>query len=161
MSDEWCDKATEVCKKCGGRCCMDAHPPLTDERIRILAENEISDDNIEFVGYKRLKVRTDNMCVMFKENGLCAIHAFKPETCVAGPFTFDVQEGIIEIYLKKETICPLVGVLKQDRKAYDEQYKMAVDKIIRVVAFLPEEELWTVCRIEEPDTEKVEDLIIG
>jgi uncharacterized protein len=140
---------------------MDAHPPLTDERIRILTENEISNDNIEFVGYKRLKVRTDNMCVMFKENGLCAIHGIKPETCVAGPFTFDVKEGIIEIYLKKETICPLVTVLKQDRKAYDEQYKMAIDQIIRVVAFLPEEELDSVCRIEEPDTEKVEELIIG
>jgi Fe-S-cluster containining protein len=140
---------------------MDAHPPLTDERIRILAENEISSDNIEFVGYKRLKVRTDNMCVMFKENGLCAIHAFKPETCVAGPFTFDVKEGTIEIYLKKESICPLVAVLKEDRKHYDEHYSMAVDKIVRLVAFLPEEELSTVCRIEEPDTEKVEDLIIG
>ena len=140
---------------------MDAHPPLTDERIRILTENDISNDYIEFVGYKRLKVRTDNMCVMFKENGLCAIHGIKPETCVAGPFTFDVKEGIIEIYLKKETICPLVTVLKQDRKTYEEQYKMAIDQIIRVVAYLPEEELDSVCRIEEPDTEKVEDLIIG
>ena len=99
------------------------------------------------------------MCVMFGDDGLCAIQPFKPETCVAGPFTFDVKEGVIEIYLKKESICPLVAVLKQDRKAYDEQYKLAVDKIIRVVAFLPEEELMTVCRIEEPDTEKVEELI--
>ncbi|MGD0818409.1 MAG: YkgJ family cysteine cluster protein [Methanomassiliicoccales archaeon] len=161
MSDEWYDKATEVCQQCGGRCCMNAHPPLTDERIRILTDNDVSCDNIEFAGYKRLKVKDDNMCVMFKDNGLCAIHGFKPETCVAGPFTFDVKEGVIEIYMKKESICPLVAVLKQDCKAYDEQYKMAVEKIIRVVAFLPEEELWTVCRIEEPDTEKVEDLIIG
>jgi Fe-S-cluster containining protein len=161
MSDEWEEKATEVCKQCGGRCCIEAHPPLTDERIRILTENDVSSDNIEFVGYNRLKVKADNRCVMFGENGLCSIHKFKPETCVAGPFTFDVKESVIEIYLKKESICPLVAVLKQDRKAYDEQYKMAVDKIIRVVAFLPEEELWTVCKIEEPDTEKVEDLIIG
>ena len=106
MIDEWEEKATEVCKKCGGRCCMDAHPPLTDERIRILADNDVPEDNIEFAGYKRLKVKADNMCVMFGENGLCAIHAFKPETCVAGPFTFDVKEGIIEIFLKKESICP-------------------------------------------------------
>ena len=161
MIDEWEEKATEVCKKCGGRCCMDAHPPLTDERIRILADNDVPEDNIEFAGYKRLKVKADNMCVMFGENGLCAIHAFKPETCVAGPFTFDVKEGIIEIFLKKESICPLVAVLKQDRKAYVQQYKTAVDKIIRVVAFLPEEELSTVCSIEEPDTDKVEELIIG
>ncbi len=138
-----------------------AHPPLTDERIRILNENGVSSDNIEFVGYKRLKVNKDDICVMFKDDGLCGIQPFKPETCVAGPFTFDVKEGVIEMYMKKESICPLVAVLKQDRKAYDEQYKMAVDKIIRVVAFLPEEELWTVCGIEEPDTEKVEDLIIG
>jgi hypothetical protein len=140
---------------------MDAHPPLTDERIRIMTENDVSGDNIEFAGYKRLKVKEDNMCVMFKDNGLCAIHGFKPETCVAGPFTFDVKEGVIEIFMKKESICPLVAVLKQDRKAYDEQYKMAIDKIVRLVAFLPEEELWTVCRIDEPETEKVEDLIIG
>ena len=101
------------------------------------------------------------MCVMFNDNGLCAIQSFKPETCAAGPFTFDVKEGVIEIYMKKESICPLVAVLKQDVKAYDEQYKMAVEKIIRVVAFLPEDELWTVCNIEEPDTDKVEDLTIG
>ena len=80
---------------------------------------------------------------------------------MAGPFTFDVKEGVIEIYLKNDSICPLVAVMKQDRKAYDEQYKMAVDKIVRVVAFLPEEELLTVCQVEEPDTEKVEDLVIG
>jgi Fe-S-cluster containining protein len=161
MSDEWEEKATEVCKECGGRCCMDAHPPLTEERIQIMTDNGVPADKIEFAGYKRLKVREDHMCVMFKDNGLCAIHGFKPETCVAGPFTFDVKEGVIEIYLKKESICPLVAVLKQDRKSYDEQYKMAVDKIVRVVAFLPEEELLTVCTIEEPDTEKVEELIIG
>ena len=161
MSDEWYDKATEVCKKCGGRCCKDAHPPLTDERIQIMTDNGVSDDNIEFAGYKRLKVKEDSMCVMFGKNGLCSIQPFKPETCVAGPFTFDVKEGVIEIYLKHDSICPLVTVMKQDRKAYDEQYKMAVDRIVRVVAFLPEEELRTVCQVEEPDTEKVEDLIIG
>ena len=161
MSDEWYEKATEVCKQCGGRCCKEAHPPLTDERIRIMNDNGVSSDNIEFAGYKRLKVKGDSMCVMFGNDGLCAIQPFKPETCVAGPFTFDVKEGVIEIYLKNESICPLVTVMKQDRKAYDEQYRVAVDKIIRVVAFLPEEELFTVCKIEEPDTEKVEELIIG
>jgi uncharacterized protein len=161
MSDEWYDKATEVCKQCGGRCCKDAHPPLTEERVRILFENNVPSDKIEFAGYNRLKVKEDNMCVMFGDDGLCAIQPFKPETCLAGPFTFDVKEGVIEIYLKKESICPLVTVMKQDQKAYDEQYKLAVDKIIRVVAFLPEEELSTVCTIEEPDTDKVEELIIG
>ena len=161
MSDEWYEKATEVCKKCGGRCCKDAHPPLTDERIQIMIDNGVSDDNIEFAGYRRLKVKEDSMCVMFGMDGLCSIQPFKPETCVAGPFTFDVKEGVIEIYLKHDSICPLVTVMKQDRKAYDEQYKMAVDRIIRVVAFLPEEELLTVCQVDEPDTEKVEDLVIG
>lgn len=160
MSDEWYEKATEVCKQCGGRCCMNAHPPLTDERITIMTDNGVSSDNIEFVGYKRLKVKADSMCVMLNESGMCAIQDFKPETCVAGPFTFDVNEGVIEIYMKKESICPLVAVLKHDRNAYDEQYKTAVEKIIRVVAFLPEEELWTICGIEEPDTDKVGDLII-
>jgi uncharacterized protein len=158
MSDEWYEKATEVCKQCGGHCCKNAHPPLTEERISILAEKQVSSDNIEFVGYKRLKVKEDGMCVMFNENGLCAIQEFKPETCVAGPFTFDVRDGVIELYLKKESICPLVAVLKQDRVAYDEQYKTAVEKIIRVVAFLPEDELWTVCGIEEPDTDKIGEL---
>ena len=43
MSDEWYDKATEVCKQCGGRCCKDAHPPLTDERIQIMIENDVSE----------------------------------------------------------------------------------------------------------------------
>ena len=45
--------------------------------------------------------------------GKCGIHAIKPETCRAGPFTFDVKGDTIEIFLKFEEICPVVRLYQE------------------------------------------------
>ena len=88
-------------------------------------------------------------------DGECSIHAIKPETCRAGPFTFDVSGDKINIYLKHETICPVVGLLKVVPSAYRTQYNLAVQNITNLVSHLSPEELEMICQIEEPDTEKV------
>ena len=99
-----CDALSRSCSQCNlaGGCCIGARPPLTQKRIDILLANGVSPENIEFNGYKRLKLKPDGFCVLF-ENGRCSIHSFKPETCVAGPFTFDVIGTILRIFLKKYT----------------------------------------------------------
>jgi hypothetical protein len=94
------------------------------------------------------------MCILSKD-GKCVIHAIKPETCRAGPFTFDVKDEVIGIYLKFPAICPLVTLLKATPEAYQLQYNLAVKSITHLVSNLTQDELDAICRIEEPDTEKV------
>jgi len=150
------DKFSQICMSCGlgGGCCKDAHPPLTQHRIEALLRHGASPDDIEHIGYHRLKTKEDGFCVLF-ENGRCRVHEAKPETCIAGPFTFDISGDFLEIYLKKESICPMAGSLIEDEEAYREQYNRAMEEIIRLVRDLSQEELSVILKIEEPETVKV------
>jgi Fe-S-cluster containining protein len=148
------DLLTQICTKCGGRCCYYSKPPLTEERISILLENGITFDDIKFGDHRQLDCRSTGFCVGYSE-GRCRVQNVKPETCQAGPFTFDVQNGKLEIFIKKDRICELVTFLKGNPSAYNEQFEMAVQSIIHLVRSLPPEELHSVCKVEEPETEKV------
>jgi Fe-S-cluster containining protein len=132
-------------------------PPLTQKRIEILLQSGVRADAIDNSRYKRLKLREDGFCVLFRQGG-CSVHNIKPETCVAGPFTFDVKGDILEIYLKNESICPLVKYLREDKEAYDLQYRLAVANILDLVKALPPEELKEILKIEEPETVKVSEI---
>ncbi|MFB3764116.1 MAG: YkgJ family cysteine cluster protein [Methanotrichaceae archaeon] len=156
MDASLCDALSRACDGCrlGGGCCFEARPPLTSERIDILLANGVSQGDIDFDRYKRLKLKPDGFCVMFRD-GKCSIHSIKPETCVAGPFTFDMKGSIIEIYLKKETICPMVRLLKENKEIYDGLFGAAVEKIIDLVRKLPADELAEILKIGEPETELV------
>ncbi len=151
-------KACGDCQLAGG-CCFEARPPLSQERISILIANGISPEVVEHVGYKRLKLRSDGFCVLFKD-GKCQMHTLKPETCVAGPFTFDMKGSMLQIFLKKEGICPMVRTLKSNQEAYDFLFDLSVQNIIKLVKSLPLEELSEVLDIEEPETDLVAEIDI-
>jgi len=152
MDDSLYEALSRACDECalGGGCCFEARPPLCQERIDILLANGVPANVVEFAGYRRLRVKPDGFCVLFQD-GHCSIHSFKPETCVAGPFTFDVKGSILQIFLKRESICPLVGFLKANRQAYDALLELSVEKIVDLVKALPVEELKEILKIEEPD----------
>lgn len=97
------------------------------------------------------------MCILSKD-GKCIIHAIKPETCRAGPFTFGVKDDVIEIYLKYSRICPLVNLLKEIPEAYQIQYEIAVKNITHLVSNLTDDEIDAICRVDEPETEKVSEV---
>jgi len=147
-------QAEAICDSCGGHCCNGACPPLCDERTRIILSHGRFADRIETEGYRRIRTKANGECSMF-DAGRCIIHAFKPETCVAGPFTFDVTEDSLQIFLKTENICPLVPHLKSNREMYEMQFGRAIEHISRLVASLPKDELRIISAIEEPDTELV------
>ncbi len=157
MNEDLILQAESVCHACGGTCCTDACPPLSQERIRIILSHGNFQDRIEKEGYHRIKAGKDGLCSMLS-NGKCAIHAFKPETCVAGPFTFDVTGRSLRIFLKHEKICPLVAILKANPPMYDLQYGRAVKNISHLVARLPPGELEVISAIPEPDTDLVAEL---
>ena len=95
---------------------------------------------------------------IFCNGNKCSIHAIKPETCRAGPFTFDVKGDVIEIFMKYEAACPVVWLLKEVPEAYQCQFDVAKKTITHLVRHLSEEELDAICRIGEPETEKVAEI---
>ncbi|RQW78472.1 MAG: YkgJ family cysteine cluster protein [Methanothrix sp.] len=159
MDESLCEALSKACGECHlvGGCCFEARPPLSQERIDILTANGVDPNAVEFNGYKRLKLRQDGFCILFRD-GKCSIHSIKPETCVAGPFTFDIVDKKLQIFLKQETICPMVRFLKADRKAYDSLFEVSVKKIMDLVAAIPPEEMAEILKIEEPETDLVAEI---
>ena len=159
MDEDLCQALSQACNDChlAGGCCFEARPPLSQKRIDILMEKGVSPDAVEFAGYKRLRLRQDGFCVLFRD-GKCSIHEFKPETCVAGPFTFDINGDMLQIFLKRENICPMVRFLRANRKAYDALFETSVEKIMDLVRAIPPEEMAEILRIEEPETDLVAEI---
>ena len=159
MDENLCEALSQACNECHlvGGCCFDARPPLSQERIDILLKNGVSADAVEFAGYKRLRLKPDGFCVLFQD-GKCSIHSIKPETCVAGPFTFDMKGNILQIFIKRESICPMVRFLKANRKAFDGLFEASVERIMELVDKVPPLEMAEILKIDEPETDLVAEL---
>jgi uncharacterized protein len=159
MDENLCEALSQACNECHlvGGCCFDARPPLSQERIDILLKNGVRPDAVEFAGYKRLRLKPDGFCVLFQD-GKCSIHSIKPETCVAGPFTFDMKGDVLQIFIKRESICPMVRFLKANRKAFDGLFEAAVEKIRELVDKVPPEEMAEILKIDEPETDLVAEI---
>lgn len=159
MDENLCEALSQACNECYlvGGCCFGARPPLSQERIDILMKNGVSADAVEFAGYSRLRLKPDGFCVLFQD-GKCSIHSIKPETCVAGPFTFDIKGDTLQIFIKRESICPMVRFLKANRKAYDGLFETSVEKIMDLVNSVPEAEMAEILKIEEPETDLVAEI---
>lgn len=159
MDENLCEALSQACNECHlvGGCCFEARPPLSQERIDILLKNGVSADAVEFVGYRRLRLKRDGFCVLFQD-GKCSIHSIKPETCVAGPFTFDLKGNTLQIFIKRESICPMVRFLKANRKAFDGLFETSVERIIELVNKVPAEEMAEILKIDEPETDLVAEI---
>jgi uncharacterized protein len=159
MDENLCEALSQACNECHlvGGCCFDARPPLSQERIDILLKNGVSADAVEFAGYKRLRLKPDGFCVLFQD-GKCSIHSIKPETCVAGPFTFDMKGNILQIFIKRESICPMVRFLKANRKAFDGLLEASIERIMELVNKVPPLEMAEILKIDEPETDLVAEI---
>jgi len=159
----------DVCNRCGGACCRNARPPLTIRRKQIieayLKEQKIPFDN-PFVQaeYVFPKEDAEEYCIFYdKKTGKCLIHSVKPETCVAGPITFDIniKNQKIEWHLKMEKICLLAGVLYKNKDVLKKHLKLAKREILNLVSELDSEALKAILKIEEPETFKIGEDSIG
>jgi Fe-S-cluster containining protein len=154
-----------VCSQCEGNCCRDARPPLTLKRKQIieayLKEQKIPIDN-PFVqaSYVFPKDGTEGYCIFYdKKTRKCLIHSVKPETCVAGPVTFDIniKNRKIEWHLKMEKICPLAGALYKNKGILKKHLASAKREILQLVSELDSEALRAILKIEEPETFKIDE----
>ena len=159
MEDDLCKALSRSCEGCHlhGGCCFEARPPLSQKRIDILMENGVSADAIEFVGYKRLRPQQRGFLGLFRD-GRGSIHDIKPLPCVAGAFTFDIEDDMLQIFLKRESICPMVRFLRANRKAYDALFETSVEKIMDLIRSVPEEEMAQILQIDEPQTDLVAEI---
>ena len=82
------------------------------------------------------------------------MHPVKPETCTAGPITFNINFSTkkVEWFLKKSEICAYAGELYNDKAAFKDHFEVAKKKITQLIKELEADELRTLMTIEEPQT---------
>jgi hypothetical protein len=150
----------DVCSKCQTVCCQDANPPLTEERKRIiknyLQEQGLPFENVFVQGsYAYPASDEKGFCVFYdKSTKECSVHPVKPETCKAGPITFDInlQKRRVEWFLKKASICMVAPNLKLSQSQFAEHFEVAKEEITRLICSLEAEELLSILKIPEPET---------
>jgi len=156
----------DVCSKCKTNydCCHGTRPPITGNRRRII-EKYLKKERIPIVDafveeeYVFPRENEEGYCVFHDmKKRKCKIHAVKPETCVAGPITFDInrKSGEIEWFIKMEKICPLAGVVYNDKKTLRKHLFSAKKELKRLVEELSAQELEAILRKDEPETFKID-----
>ena len=153
----------DLCSQCKSVCCQDARPPLSQNRMKVL-KKYLEKQGIAarklFVteNYSYPAVDKQLFCCLFdKQTGKCSVHKVKPETCVSGPITFDInfKTGKVEWFLKKESICAYAGVLFSDKAALAAHLDVAKKELTQLIGELDADELKTIVKIEEPQTFKI------
>ncbi|MBS7646679.1 MAG: YkgJ family cysteine cluster protein [Candidatus Bathyarchaeia archaeon] len=152
-----------ICGSCNINCCWDARPPITAQREKTILEY-LKAHSIQIASpfvhaeYTFPRETAEGYCIFYdKSTRKCIVHPVKPETCVAGPITFDInaKTGKIEWYLKMEKICPLAGAMYRDRTLFEKHFETARREILRLVKELNPKALRIILKREEPDTFKI------
>jgi Fe-S-cluster containining protein len=144
-------------------CCHGTRPPITKQRKRII-EDYLRKQKIPAVDafvreeYVFPRENEEGYCVFHDmKTRKCKIHAVKPETCVAGPITFDTNKksGKVEWFIKKDGICPLAGAVYADKKVLQKHLGSARRELKRLVEGLSPLELEAILKKDEPETFKI------
>jgi Fe-S-cluster containining protein len=153
----------DVCCQCKRTCCQNAKPPLTLERKKIIGDY-LQEHKIQIAhpfvdeAYSFPAVDTLGFCVFYcRDTKKCLVHPVKPETCRAGPITFDINRGTQEIewYLKTADICMLAPALQRDGTAFKAHFEVARAELLRLICELDSGALRAILKIEEPQTGKI------
>ena len=153
----------DVCSQCKSICCQDAKPPLTEKRKKII-KKYLKEQKIKIKkpfakeNYSYPTVDELVYCGLFnKKTGKCSVHPVKPETCVSGPITFDInfRTNKIEWFLKKSELCAFAGVLFSDKAAFKVHLEEAKKELTQLICQLDADELRAIVKIDEPQTFKV------
>jgi hypothetical protein len=104
------------------------------------------------------RLNPDGYCIFHdKETRKCIIHPVKPETCVAGPITFDIntKTNKIEWFIKMEKICPLAECVYQDKASLKKHIESAKRELRRLINELDSQALKAILKKDEPETFKI------
>ncbi len=153
----------DLCKQCKQSCCRDANPPLTIRRRQLISQffkqhsrnfkNVIVEEE-----YCHPVTDDERICIFFdKHTQKCSIHPIKPETCRAGPITFDINllTGKVEWFIKKSEICALAETLLRNPSRLRAHFEIAKKELTRLISELDATSIQAVLRIEEPQTDRI------
>jgi len=162
----------DVCSQCktSYSCCFGTKPPITKQRRKTIEEhlkktgsqplNRFSETE-----YTSPRENPEGYCTFHDlKTRRCLIHSVKPETCVAGPITFDINRktGKIEWFVKMERICQLAGIVYGNKRTLEQHLQSAKKEILTLVRDLDAASLKAILKKDEPETFKIaEDLIDG
>lgn len=153
----------DVCSQCRSICCQDAKPPLSENRKKILQkylkEQKISiTEPFAKTDYSYPAIDEEVYCRLFsRQTGKCLVHPVKPETCVSGPITFDInfKTKKVEWFLKTSSLCAYAGDLFKNKAAFKKHFEAAKKQITALIKQLDSNELRAIVKIDEPQTFKV------
>jgi Fe-S-cluster containining protein len=153
----------DVCCRCERGCCQDVKPPLTLKRKKIIedylrkqrirVENPFTNEAYSFPAVDAM-----GFCVFYdKDTRKCLVHPVKPETCRAGPVTFDIncRTRKVEWHLKTAEVCELAKILCGNDDLFRAHFKVAKEEIMRLICQIDSEALQAILKIEEPQTAKI------
>jgi Fe-S-cluster containining protein len=155
--------AFDVCSQCKSICCQDAKPPLSENRKKILRKY-LKKQKINVAepfaknDYSFPAVDEEIYCKLFsRQTGKCMVHPVKPETCVSGPITFDInfKTKKVEWFLKTFELCAYAGSLYKNKAAFKKHFEVAKKQITALIKQLSADEVRAIVKIDEPQTFKV------
>jgi len=165
MSEDVVNKTCsfDVCLRCNKSCCQDAKPPLTSGRmaaiVSYLTNRRLNDEQLfSHEEYWFPSVDSNMFCIFYdKITKKCRVHEVKPETCCAGPLTFDINLRTMKIewFLKKSGLCIYAGGLFENPQSLEEHLKVAKVDLIRLIRELDGDDLRVILKREEPETFKI------
>ncbi len=124
-----------------------------------MSEKKIHSQNLLKVeAYTHPTSDSKGLCAFYsKRTQKCRVHQVKPETCKAGPITFDINMKTkkIEFYIKKPSVCPFAGILNVNNRLLESHLETAKAEITHLISKLSEKELRAVLKIPEPETFKI------
>jgi Fe-S-cluster containining protein len=103
-------------------------------------------------------VNSKGFCVFYdKGTKKCRVHEVKPETCRAGPVTFDInfRTRKVEWFLKTRELCLFAGKLFETPDRLTAHLEVAKAEIMRLIRALDSESLRAILAREEPETFKI------
>jgi Fe-S-cluster containining protein len=153
----------DVCYYCKSGCCQGVKPPLTLKRKKLirnyLKEQKIHVDHPFTNGAYSFPAEDKlGFCVFYcKNTRKCLVHPVKPETCRAGPITFDINRCTqkVEWYLKTADVCALAQALHENNTAFRAHFEVAKDELLRLICALDSRALKAILKIEEIQTVKI------
>ncbi len=138
-------------------------PPLTKERIQLIQEYlEAQGRSVEQVftheEYSYPSVDSHGFCAFYDQQAKeCMVHPVKPETCTAGPVTFDINFSTqkVEWFLKTKEVCLFAGRLLETPEQFETHLREARKELMRLISTLDPGSLRAVLKRDEPQTFKI------
>jgi Fe-S-cluster containining protein len=156
----------DVCRDCiTTSCCHETTPPLTKKRMRTIKaylKNHSKATEAVFgrSDFSYPSTREDGFCIFNDpKTKMCLIHDVKPETCRAGPVTFDInfRTKKVEWFLKKAELCPLAGKLFENPEKLREHLNGAKEAVLQFMCEVDADDLQAILKRDEPLTFKIDE----